>query len=274
MKKNIWDYKFSELSKNVSLVKQNPLDQLVTFSVRDEIAFGLENLHYPKQTIENKVEEIARIMGIYDLLDRDIEYLSGGQKQLTILCSFLVMEPKILILDEPIAFLDQKSESLLLDRLNKLISSKTFNLTLIIIEHRLSRVINIADRIIILDENGGIYLQGETQGILREKFEMLKSSNVRVPWIIDIFNKFKIHREKVGNFENPSNFQNLLEILEKIDRKDLIDFRKILVDSEINPKHLEKYKDIEKLLVNFLIKMVKKNPLMPKVFLQEFYNMK
>ena len=118
-----------------------------------------------------------------------------------------------------------------------------------------------------MDENGGIYLQGETQGILREKFEILKSSNVRVPWIIDIFNKFKIHREKVGNFENPSNFQNLLETLEKIDRKDLIDFRKILVDSEINPKHLEKYKmyediiEFEDLYIEKLKNKIEKSPI-------------
>ena len=106
--KSVWDYEFSELSTIVGLVKQNPVDQLVTFTVRDEIAFGLENLKYSKEEITKRIIEIAKFMGIEHILDRDIEQLSGGQKQLVVLSSFLVLKPKILILDEPIAFLDQK----------------------------------------------------------------------------------------------------------------------------------------------------------------------
>ena len=119
--KSIWDYTFSELSKLVGLVKQNPVDQLFTFKVKDEISFGLENLNYPIELIENKIKEISDLMGITHLLNRDIDQLSGGQKQLVVLCSILVMNPKIIVLDEPIAFLDQNSESLLLNRLKKTI---------------------------------------------------------------------------------------------------------------------------------------------------------
>ena len=57
----------------MGLVKQNPLDQLVTFTVRDEIAFGLENLKYPKNEIEERVDSIAKFMGIQHLLDREID---------------------------------------------------------------------------------------------------------------------------------------------------------------------------------------------------------
>ena len=117
--KSIWDYNFTGLSKIVGLVKQNPLEQMVTFTVKDELAFGLENLNLDKEIIEKRVKDISKFMGISHILNRDIDQLSGGQKQLTILSSFLIMNPKILILDEPIAFLDQQSESLLLTQLKK-----------------------------------------------------------------------------------------------------------------------------------------------------------
>ncbi len=243
--RSVWDYNFTDLSKTVSLVKQNPLEQLVTFTVRDEIAFGLENLRYPKDQIERKVNEIAEFMGIKNLLDRNLDYLSGGQKQLTILCSFLVIEPKILIMDEPIAFLDQNSESLLLDRLHKLTTSKKFDLTLIIIEHRLSRVIDIANKIIILNDDGSIKIQGDIQEALQEKYDVLKLSNVRVPWIIDIFYTFKKDNTRLQNLKNPRNFQSLLNLLKKLEIRELLHFRNVLMDSQISPTHLVKYNTYE-----------------------------
>lgn len=240
--KSVWDYNFMELSRLVGLVKQNPLDQLVTFRVRDEIAFGLENLKYSEKIIKEKVEEISNFMGIAHLLDREIDQLSGGQKQLTILSSFLVMNPKILILDEPIAFLDQHSESLLLDRLNRLIESPEYNLTLIIIEHRLSRVINFADKILVLDDNGNIKLKGSITEILRNKFEALKSCNVRVPWISDVYNNFrKRYFETAKNLQIPTNFQHLLEIPNKLNKEELSQLYQVLMDTEIKPKNIEKF---------------------------------
>jgi len=244
--KSIWDYNYMDLSRIVGLVKQNPLDQLVTFRVRDEIAFGLENLKFPEEKITKKVEEIANFMGISHLLDREIDQLSGGQKQLTILCSFLVMNPKILILDEPIAFLDQHSESLLLDRLQRLIDAPEYNLSLIIIEHRLSRVINFANKILILDDDGSIKLKGSVSEILRDKFEDLKLSNVRVPWITDVYNNFrKINHHAAEKSEIPTNFQHLLEIPNRLNKEELKQLHRVLIDTEIKPKNIEKFESYD-----------------------------
>ncbi|MFX0174647.1 MAG: ABC transporter ATP-binding protein [Candidatus Hodarchaeota archaeon] len=243
--KSIWDYDFTEICRNVGLVKQNPLDQLTTFTVKDEISFGLENLNYTENEIKERVKNVSDFMEINYLLNRDIDQLSGGQKQLTILSSFLAMEPKILILDEPIAFLDQHSESLLLNRLKKLIKSDEFNLTLVIIEHRLSRVIDIADKIIVLDDNGKIALQGTVNEILFKKFEELKECNVRVPWIIDLYNEFKKIESNSQKSENPSSFQDLLEIISKMTQNELNNILKVLIDKEIKPKALKKYSEFE-----------------------------
>jgi len=240
--KSIWDYNFMELSKIVGLVKQNPLEQLVTFTVKDEIAFGLENLKFPKEEIEKKIEEISKFMGISHLLDRELDQLSGGQMQLTILSSFLIMNPKILILDEPIAFLDQNSESLLLNRLNKLVHSKRYNITLIIIEHRLSRVIDIADKIIVLDGDGTIKLKGDISSVLTYKFDYLKSCNVRVPWLLNIFNEFK--RE----IRNPTDFNDSLNLVRNLNTRDLKDFRELVLNKEIFPNNMKKFENYEQII--------------------------
>jgi len=239
--KSIWDYKFMELSKIVSLVKQNPLEQLVTFIVKDEIAFGLENLKYPIEEIEKRIKDISRFLEIDHLLDRDVDQLSGGQKQLTILASFLVMEPKILILDEPIAFLDQHSESLLLNRLQKLIQSPNYNLTLVIIEHRLSRVVNLANKIVVLSDNGEVILQGSVSEILRDRFDELKLCNVRVPWITNVYNEFnKTTLGTPNGIDLPTNFNQLMKIPEQLDKEQLKTIYQLLIDTEIRPKNLEK----------------------------------
>ena len=244
--KSFWDYSFSDLSKIVRLVKQNPIEQLVTFTVRDEIAFGLENLNYSKQEIEAKIEAISKLMGLNNILDRSVEQLSGGQKQLTILSSFLVMNPKILILDEPIAFLDQKSESLLLDRLKRLIKSKELSLTLIIIEHRLSRVIDIADKLVILDDTGKIALKGEVTNILWNHFKELKSCNIRVPWLIDLFDEFNRTTKNEIYIKNSINFQKYFDLISNLDERNLMVLQNIIENKEINPKELNKYKESNK----------------------------
>jgi len=240
--KSVWDYEFMELNKLVGLVTQNPLEQLVTFTVRDEIAFGLENLKYSKAEIQRRIEEISEFLGISHLLDREINQLSGGQMQLTVLSSFLVMNPKLLILDEPIAFLDQKSESLLLDRLKRLIKSNKYDLTLIIIEHRLSRIIDIADKIVVLNHDGTIALDGEIPNILKNNFNKLKACNLRVPWLLNALNEYD------KSFRNFVDFQAALHLIKDLNNAKLEKFKEVLINTEIHPDYLEKYENFDRLI--------------------------
>ena len=244
--KDIWEQDFSELSKIVGLVNQNPLDQLITFTVRDEIAFGLENLRYSKEDIIKKVDEIAEFMQISHLLDRDINQLSGGQKQLTVLSSFLVLEPKILILDEPIAYLDQNSESLLLNQLKRLKHSDRYRFTLVIIEHRLARVIDIADKILVLNEKGKIQVSGKIDEVFRNNYHLLKTCNLRVPWFSEIFDQFIQQKQNEFNTINPIQFEEILDLMEHLKVDDLNILKDIILNSEINPKAEEFYERDEK----------------------------
>ncbi|MFX1570157.1 MAG: ABC transporter ATP-binding protein [Promethearchaeota archaeon] len=246
--KSIWDYNFSELSQLVGLVKQNPNDQLITFNVKDEIAFGLENLNLSSEIIKERVNSVSKLMGIDHLLNRDIDQLSGGQKQLVILSSFLAMNPKLLILDEPIAFLDQQSESFLLNRLKYLIQSKTFPITLVIIEHRLSRVMDIADKLVILNDLGNISINGDIKKLVTQNFDDLRKNNIRVPWIIDIFYGFQKFRNSKEKVNYPSDFQELLDFISQLNKEELNRLHKIVIDKEIKPIELQKYEKFEELI--------------------------
>ncbi|MFX1236762.1 MAG: ABC transporter ATP-binding protein [Promethearchaeota archaeon] len=244
--KNVNDYKFFEISKLVGLVSQNPLDQLVTFSVYDEIAFGLENLRLPKEQIEAEIEEISQFMGISHLLDRDIDQLSGGQMQLVLLSSFLVMKPKILILDEPMAFLDQHSESLLLEKLKMLKNSDNFNLTLVIIEHRLSRVIDLADKILVLNRNGYVALKGKINKVLGLKYNSLNECNLRIPWILALFHCLKNEIPAFQSKNEVVRYNDFSKIVENLNQKELIKIRNHLYNTVIHPHEIQKYETYKK----------------------------
>jgi len=229
---SVWDQSLAELSKKVGLVKQNPDEQLVTFTVRDEISFGLENLNLPKEEIIERVDDIVEFMNIEHLIDRDIDDLSGGEKQIVVICSYLVMKPKILILDEPFAFLDQKSSTLLLNRLKKLYQNKELDLSIIIVEHRLSKVLDIADYLLVLNYNGEIALKGSINNLFRNHFNDLKSCNLRIPWIPDLF----ISALETPKREIPLFFDTAIEMINKETNRNLELLKNRLYENFMNHK--------------------------------------
>ncbi|MHA1855810.1 MAG: ATP-binding cassette domain-containing protein [Promethearchaeota archaeon] len=157
--KSIWEYDQIEISQRVSYVFQNAEEQLVNFTVFDEIAFAAENFNLHSDEIKLRVQTVADALGITNLLKRSIYSLSSGEKQKTIIAANLVMSPEILLLDEPLAFLDKDGEILLrnlLEKLHKLNPS----LTIIIIEHRLKPFYSLIDRILLLNNIGHLIFNG------------------------------------------------------------------------------------------------------------------
>jgi len=172
--KNIWDYNQEEISQKISYVFQNAEEQLISFSVFDEIAFAAENLRLPPNEIKQRVNHIAEALGITELLNRSIYSLSSGEKQKTILAANLVMSPKILLLDEPLAFLDKNGEILLnnlLENLHKIDPS----LTIVIIEHRLKPFYSLISRILLLNQYGELVFNGKTGNYE----DYIKKGNIR-----------------------------------------------------------------------------------------------
>lgn len=135
----------------IGYVMQHPEQQIVTDKVWHEMAFGLENLGVPQNEIRRRVAEMASYFGMEDLFLRETASLSGGQKQLLNLASVMVMNPRILLLDEPTAQLDPIAASDFIATLRKL--HRELSLTVILIEHRLEEVMPISDRLLVL-ENG------------------------------------------------------------------------------------------------------------------------
>ena len=154
---NIWfrgveqrDLTEREAACEIGYVLQNPENQTVTDKVWHELAFGLENMGVPTPVIRRRVAEMACFFGIDDWYRKKTTELSGGQKQLLNLASIMVMQPKLLILDEPTSQLDPIAASDFINTLVKI--NKELGLTILLTEHRLEDVFPVADRVIIMDQ--------------------------------------------------------------------------------------------------------------------------
>lgn len=134
----------------IGYVLQNPDSQIVTDKVWHELAFGLESLGMDTKTIRLRVAEMASFFGIQTWFHKDVNHLSGGQKQLLNLASVMAMQPDVLILDEPTSQLDPIAAADFLDTVKKI--NNELGTTVIITEHRLEDVIPMADKAIVLDK--------------------------------------------------------------------------------------------------------------------------
>ena len=134
----------------VGFVMQKPEEQIVTDKVWHELAFGLENLGMPQGEIAARVAETAAYFGIEDWFEQSTATLSGGQKQILNLAGVIVMEPALLLLDEPTAQLDPIAASEFIAALRRL--NRELGLTVLIVEHRLEEIVPAADRLIVMED--------------------------------------------------------------------------------------------------------------------------
>ncbi|MBQ1256717.1 MAG: ATP-binding cassette domain-containing protein [Clostridia bacterium] len=145
----------ADAAYKIGFVMQRPEQQLVTDKVWHELAFGLENMNLPRAAIARRVSEMAAYFGIEEWYDKNVNDLSGGQKQLLNLASVMVMQPEILILDEPTSQLDPIAASEFIQTVKKL--NRDFALTVLITEHRLEEVVPVSDKMIVLDQGKVLY---------------------------------------------------------------------------------------------------------------------
>lgn len=141
---------FREQSEKIGYVMQNPDTQIVTDKVWHELAFGLESLGYDTLTIRRKVAEMASYFGIQNWFHKNVRELSGGEKQLLNLASIMVMQPEILILDEPTSQLDPVQGSSFLNTIRKI--NLDLGVTILISEHRLEEVMPCSDKVVVLEQ--------------------------------------------------------------------------------------------------------------------------
>ena len=134
----------------IGYVMQNPDNQTVTDKVWHELAFGLESLGESTDVIRRKVAEICGFFGIGEWYHKNTSELSGGQKQLLSLASIMVMNPSVLVLDEPTAQLDPIAASEFLASLRKI--NEELGITVIIAEHRLEEVFPMVSKVVLMDK--------------------------------------------------------------------------------------------------------------------------
>ncbi|MDU4670801.1 MAG: ABC transporter ATP-binding protein [Finegoldia magna] len=194
--KNIDDIERGEMAELVGFVFQNPFSQIsgIKKTVFEEIAYGLENLGVPREEIRQRVTDVIKLLKIEDLQDKNPNELSGGQSQRVAIASIIVMNPKVLIFDEPTSQLDPLGTEEIFDILKLL---KSQNKTIILVEHKIDLIAEYADRVVVMDD-GEIIFNGETHEVLSN--DKIEQHNVSMPIVSKL--AYKLNEEKPGFFKN------------------------------------------------------------------------
>jgi cobalt/nickel transport system ATP-binding protein len=150
-----------DLRQLVGMVFQNPDDQLFMPTVLEDIAFGLRNYGFDEKTIETRIDAILGRLGIVHLKNRMSHRLSGGEKRLVALAGVLVMEPSLLLMDEPSSFLDPRARRTLITILDDLPQ------TMVIATHDLDLALTLCRRTILLKQ-GHIFADASTTELLHD----------------------------------------------------------------------------------------------------------
>ena len=160
------------IHKRVGYLFQNPDHQLFMNTVYEDIAFGLVSQGMDQDVVKEKVEAMAYQLHIDDLLARNCAKLSGGQKSLVALAGVLVMEPDILLLDEPTAFLDPKARRRIINILKSLPQS------IILATHDLDMAYDLVDEVILIHK-GMLITKGDKQMLTNK--DILESNGLELP---------------------------------------------------------------------------------------------
>jgi len=204
--KNTIKTTISELSNDVGIVFQNPENQLIAMNVEHEIAFGLENLGIPREVIKEKIREAIEITEIESIVDKAPFEISGGEQQRVAIASILVLEPNVIILDEPTANLDPLFARKIIYLLKKIQVEK--EMTIIISEHRMDLILPIVDEIILMKE--GEILAHDSKDVIINT-NIFENLNINKPKIYSIFKELK--NRKLFQYDIPVSIQDAIRIL-------------------------------------------------------------
>lgn len=161
---NLNDYSLGELGVKVGYVFQNPFIQIsgVKETVYEEVGYGLENLGVDPAEIRERAANVLKMLRIEHLRDKNPFELSGGQRQRVALASIIVMEPQILVIDEPTSQLDPQGTEEVFEMIRIM---KEKGKTIILVEHKIELIAEYADHILLMHD-GTIVMEGATQDVL------------------------------------------------------------------------------------------------------------
>lgn len=159
----------TDISRIVGSVCQDIDSQMVSSVVEDEVLFGLENFGVPRAEIEGRLTGALEAMGIADLRCRSIDSLSGGQKQKVAIASILVLEPRVLVLDEPTAELDPASSEAVFALLDRYAREK--KCTVVVVEQKIALLAEYADLLVVM-EDGAVRFADAPEAVLAHAAEL------------------------------------------------------------------------------------------------------
>ncbi len=163
-----------EFHSEIGFVFQNPDDQLFCPTVKDDVAFGPENMGLSSEEVNERVAYALNLTGVSHLKDRIPHQLSGGEKCMVAIASVLAMQPKLMMYDEPSANLDLKARR----RLIKFLQHSRE--TILVSSHDLELILEVCDRLILINQ-GRIIADGTPQQIMAKQ-ELMENNNLEVPY--------------------------------------------------------------------------------------------
>jgi energy-coupling factor transporter ATP-binding protein EcfA2 len=155
-----------EISKKVSMIFQNPEKQFFAETVREELSFGLKNRGLREEEIKKKVEEVAKKFGLFEYLDKSPFDLSGGEKRRLSIASIIILDPEVLIVDEPTAGLDFQYRNLMISIIRGFLETR--NKSLVVATHDIDFGLRIANKAAVINE-GKLVWSGDVVSLLREE---------------------------------------------------------------------------------------------------------
>ncbi|ERT09180.1 energy-coupling factor transporter ATP-binding protein EcfA 1 [Lyngbya aestuarii BL J] len=199
----------NQLRQKVGLVFQNPEQQLVATTVEEDISYGLCNLGLPESEIAQRVQQTLLDFDLLNLADAPINYLSLGQKKRVSIADVMVLQPQLLLLDEPTAYLDPKQVQNFRTTLEKVHSRGT---TILLATHNLDFVEAWADWVFVMD-SGEIVLEGTPETVFNQS-QQIQELGLGVPLIVTALNA--IQDELTLNQLTPLSAEQLQKIRQRI----------------------------------------------------------
>ncbi len=183
-----------EIRESVGIVFQNPDNQFVGSTVRDDIAFGLENRCLSREEMTDRIKKYAAMVNMTDFLEKEPHNLSGGEKQRVAIAGVLAMDTDIIILDEATSMLDPKGKNEVIETIKKLSDG---NKTIITITHDLSEAV-LSDRLVVLNK-GEIVLDGTPVDVFKEEQTILDAGLDILPTmkILDELDRLEVDNKEL-----------------------------------------------------------------------------
>lgn len=204
--KNVYD-----IREKLAIVFQNPDNQFIGSTVRDDIAFGLENKNFNPKDMDEIIETYAKSVRMEDYLDHEPSKLSGGQKQRVAIAGVLSMQPDVLILDEATSMLDPKGRKEVNELVHELHENR--NMTILSITHDIEEVVK-SDYVVVMNQ-GKIFMEGKPEDVLM-RVKDLTRIGLDIPFNV----KFYLEMKRRGiKLSTPFSMEGMVDELWQLSSK-------------------------------------------------------